>query len=818
MKMIYKFLTVKTAKVFGVYNLPETMRAITLPLLTGMIFLLTTIEIKAQTGQVSGRIVDKITNEPIPFANVIVEDTKLGSTTDIDGKFVIQQVPAGYVQLISTYIGYKPAKSPDIFISPEKAATVEMAMEPDSKQLDEVVIRVDPFQKRLEAPVSMQSIGIKEIETNPGSNRDISRVIQSFPGVGSTPNFRNDVIVRGGGPSESRFFLDGVEIPVLNHFSTQGASGGPVGIINADFISRVDYYSGAFPASEYNALSGVFDFYQKDGNTNKLFGQVAIGASEASLTLEGPIGDKASYIFSVRRSYLQFLFSAIGLPFLPTYNDYQFKTKIRFNTKNELTIISIGSYDRLRLNTGIKNPDASQEFILSQIPVNNQWSYTIGAVYKHFMKNGYQQLVVSRNKLNNQFYKYPDNNENLPKSFDYESNETENKMRYEYHLQQNDFKYSFGISSEYAYYDNQTSQELYLNDSLTRINYKTDINLFKYGAFGQATKTMAGGRLDLSLGLRLDANTFSTQMSNPLEQLSPRLSASYLLVDGITLNASVGRYYQLPAYTTLGYANNNDVLLNKGVKYIGADHAILGMEHIVNQHVMWSVEGFYKSYFQYPIDLNTGASLANTGAEYSSVAGAVPVVSTGKGEAYGFELLNRMKFQTFTFIGAYTYVRSLFTDANGLYIPSSWDSRHLITLTATKDLKRNWSIGGKWRFVGGLPYTPYDLTTSANVQAWNAKGGPYLNYNELNAERANAFHQLDVRVDKKFFYKKWTLMLYLDIQNLYNFQNEGQPYIIREKNEDGSFKTINNGQDYVLESIDNTSGTVLPTIGIMVKF
>ncbi|MFA5419859.1 MAG: TonB-dependent receptor, partial [Bacteroidales bacterium] len=761
-----------------------TDRSSTISLILILTFCFFSSMVQAQTGTISGRIIDKVTNAPIPFANVVVEDTPLGSTTNMDGIFVITSVPAGYIQLVSTYVGYKPGRSSDIFVSPEKEVSVELTMEPTENQLDEVVIKADLFQKRIESPVSMQTIGIREIETNPGSNRDISRVIQSFPGVGSTPNFRNDIIVRGGGPSESRFFLDGVEIPVLNHFATQGASGGPVGIINADFISQVEYYSGAFPASDYNALSGVFEFTQKDGNSNHLFGQVALGASEASLTLEGPVGSKTTYLFSVRRSYLQFLFSAIGLPFLPTYNDYQFKTKIRFNTRNELTIISLGSLDKLKLNTGIKNPDASQEFILTELPVNNQWSYTIGAVYKHFMKNGYQQLVVSRNKLNNQFEKYPENNESLPKTFDYKSNETENKFRYEYHLKMHGIKYSYGISGEYASYDNRTYQSVYLNDSLTEINYQTNINLFKYGAYGQVSRPFLKERLNLSLGIRVDANTFSSTMNNPFDQLSPRFSVSYLLMDGFTLNANVGRYYQLPAYTTLGYANNMDELVNKNATYIGVNHYIAGFEHLVNEHIMWSAEGFFKDYFNYPIDLNTGASVANTGAEYSSVAGAIPVKSIGKGQAYGFELLNRIKYNKFIFIGSFTYVRSLFTDITGDYIPSSWDSRYLFTVSGTKDFKRNWSFGAKWRFVGGLPYTPYDLQTSANVQAWNAKGGPYLNYEQLNADRANAFQQLDVRVDKKYFYNKWTLMIYLDIQNLYNFQNEGKPYIIREQNAD----------------------------------
>ncbi|NPD45323.1 MULTISPECIES: TonB-dependent receptor [unclassified Lentimicrobium] len=773
----------------------------------------------AQKGEVRGIVNDAKNNDPIPFANIIVEGTTIGSTSDLDGNFIITGLEPGYINLRVSYVGYQSSISSDILISNSKTPFIEIGLEPSQNELNEVVVKVDYLKKTEEAPLSMQSIGTKQIEGNAGSNRDISRVIQSFPGVGSTPAFRNDVIIRGGGPSENRFFLDGVEIPVLNHFSTQGASGGPVGIINADFIQTVDFYSGSFPAAKYNALSGILDFKQKEGSKDKTNFQVSLGASEAAFTVDGPIGDKTSYIFSVRRSYLQFLFSAIGLPFLPTFNDYQFKLKTNFNPKNQLTIISLGSLDQLSLNTGIENPDAGQEYQLAQIPVNNQWSYTIGGVYKHFFDNGYHTLVLSRNMLNNEFYKYPDNVESKDKIFDYKSRESENKFRYELNYQKNGFKYNFGVNTEYAEYENQTIQQLFLEDSLFTLNYNTNINVIKYGLSGQVSKTILKNRLLVSLGLRSDGNNYNSKMANLINQLSPRLALSYSLTDQVQLNAGVGRYYQQPSYTTLGFRNNEGILMNENTaEYIGANHYNLGAEYRFNSPMTLSVEGFYKDYFQYPIDLVTGSSLANQGAEYSSVAGAVPAVFTGTGEAIGLEVLQRINFTNFTLLASYTYVRSKFTDINNDLVPSSWDSKHLLTLTGSKQFKKNWRAGFKWRYVGGLPYTPYDLETSANVEAWDARGQAYYNYGEINTLRYDPFHQLDLRIDKNYFFDNWSLMVYLDIQNVYNFKVAGQDYVIREKNPDGSYMTTNNGQDYVLQSVANESGTVLPTVGIMVKF
>jgi hypothetical protein len=782
------------------------------------IFLLLSGFIFSQKGQIKGKVTDESNNAAIAFANVVVVGTQIGAVTDLDGNFIITGLEPGYLNLKVSFVGYQTKVSSDIMVNNNNIPYIEIKLKPTQNQLKEVTITVDYLEKKDEAPLSMQSIGVKQIEGNPGSNRDISRVIQSFPGVGSTPAFRNDVIIRGGGPSENRFFLDEVEIPVLNHFSTQGASGGPVGIINADFIRTVNFYSGSFPSDKFNALSGVLDFKLKDGNKDKTNFQATLGASETALTLDGPIGKKTSYIFSVRRSYLQFLFGAIGLPFLPTFNDYQFKVKTDLDSKNQLTLISLGSLDNLTLNTGIKDPDPSQQYILTQIPINNQWSYTIGGVYKHFFDKGFHSVIISRNMLDNQFYKYPDNDETKEKSFDYNSQEIENKFKYKIDFRDKGWKYTFSANAEYDKYNNTTAQKVYLNDSLINFAYQTDFNMLKYGFSGQVTKKVLENRLLLSFGLRADGNNYNSEMANPLNQLSPRIALSYSLSKHIQLNAGTGRYYQMPAYTTLGFRDNNDVLVNKEkAKYIGANHVNLGMEYRFDKPLLVSFEAFYKDYFQYPIDLITGASLANQGAGYSSVYGATPVDFIGTGRAFGFEVLQRTNLANFNLLASYTFVRSEFTDINDKLIPSSWDSKNILTITGSKQFKNNWRAGFKWRFVGGLPYTPYDLETSANIEAWNAKGQPYLDYSELNTLRFESFHQLDIRIDKNFFFDKWSLMLYVDIQNLYNFKNQGQDYIIRAQNPDGSYQTTNNGQDYVLESIPNESGTVLPTLGIIIK-
>ncbi len=775
----------------------------------------------AQKASLSGKVVDDINNEALPFVNIVVSGTQNGTVTDDKGHFKLDKLSPGFIRIEASFVGYKKAISTEIEVSVANTKYIEIKLEKAESEIEEVTVIASPFRKTMESPVSLRSIGIGEIEKAPGANRDISKVIQSFPGVQSTPAYRNDIIIRGGGPSESRFYLDGVEVPFINHFATQGASGGPVGILNADFIREVNFYSGAFPTNRGNALSGVMEFKQIDGNEEKLKFQGTLGASEVAATLDGPIGEKTNFVFSVRQSYLQFLFDAIGLPFLPTFTDMQFKVRTRFDKKNELTLIGLGAYDVSELNTDIENPDDEQQYILDQLPVNEQWNYTFGAVYKHYRENGYQTFVVSRSQLDNVAYKYKDNDDSSEdnKILDYNSGEIENKLRFENTSRFNGFKLNVGASLDFVNYTNDTKTRTYVNDEVLDIIYTTDLDLIKYGLFAQLSKTVLNERLAMSFGLRADANNYSSSMNNLLEQLSPRFSASYSLTNKWSLNFNTGRYYQLPAYTTLGY-KEDDVFVNKenALKYIAVNHIIGGLEFRPKSTVQFTAETFLKKYSDYPFSVNDQISLANVGADFG-VVGNEEVLSISNGRVYGAEFQARINStKGFNLNVSYTLVSSEFDGGDGVYIPSSWDSKHLLTLTSTKELKRNWRVGARWRFVGGLPYTPWDLETSSLVEAWDLQGGPYLDYSQLNTQRFDPFHQLDLRIDKSYYWKKLTAKFYIDIQNFYNFQAQQSDIIVREVDTNGNYILVDNGTRYVLKEIENTSGTVLPTVGVIVQF
>ncbi|HMA63398.1 MAG TPA: TonB-dependent receptor, partial [bacterium] len=621
-------------------------------------------------------------------------------------------------------------------------------------------------------------------------------------------------------------YLDGIKIPTLNHFSTQGASGGAVGIINADLIQNVNYYSGAFPANRSNALSGVFEFKLKDGNKESTNRRVSVGASEAAFTLDGPISDNTTYLLSLRRSYLQFLFDAIGLPFLPTFNDVLFKSKTDLNQKNQITLIGLGALDQSRLNTGLDDPDAEQQYILNYLPEQDQWNYMIGGNFKHISGKSFQNYIFSRNVLNNESYKYFNNQKDPEnKILDYQSKEVENRFRFNNTYRNKGYKVVLGAQVEQANYFNETYQKRFVGNQTEIVDYDTDLTLYKWGLSGQVSKAYLRDKLRLSLGVRSDANNYSSSMNNLIDQFSPRFSASYSLTKTLNLNFNTGLYHELPPYTSLGFRNSAGELANKenNIKYISVSHIIGGIEFFRNSDSKISLEGFYKQYSDYPLSLDDSISLANKGADFA-VIGDEEIISKGEGRAYGLELSGRyVLFEDMESIVSYTLVKSEFDDLSGDYIPSSWDSRHIFTMTTSKPFMKNWQAGYRFRYVSGLPYTPYDLDKSASITAWNTRGQPFLDFSAYNSKRLEDFMQLDIRVDRRFYFSNFALTLYLDVQNAFNYQAEQPDILIPETDESGNRIIANPEapeaeQKYVLNRIDNTTGTVLPTIGIILDF
>ena len=770
----------------------------------------------AQTGIIKGSIKNQINNEALPSVTVIIQGTNIGTLSDFDGNYILDKLKPGFYNVEFKYIGYKSKVLYEVQVSNSKPAIFDVELEEESKNIAEVVVKGATFYKPQESPVSLRTIGVSEIKRNPGGNRDISKVIQSLPGVASTVSFRNDIIIRGGAPNENKFYLDGIEIPNINHFATQGSTGGPVGLINVDFVREVDFYSGAFPSNRGNALSSVFDFKFKDGRTDRTGASLTLGSSDLATVVEGPIGKNTTFIASYRRSYLQFLFKALELSFLPEYNDFQFRVKTKIDDKNEITFIGLGALDDFSLNLDA-NKTEDQKYQLQILPVFGQSNYTIGANYKHYRANGYSTIVLSRNYLNNTSEKYPNNDESKPKTLDYSSKEIENKLRVENTNLINGFKLNYGVNLETSTYTNDT----YSNTPFGIIDYTSTLDFYKYGFFAQSSKGLLKERLQLSLGLRADGNSFSTKMSNPLNQLSPRFSASYSLTDKISINANVGKYYQTPAYTVLGYRNTAGDLVNKNVKYLSNTQSVLGIEYNTLSNLRFTAEGFYKVYANYPMVVTSGDTipLANLGSDFG-VVGDRPVAKLTKGRSYGVEFLAQQKLQKgFYGILALTFVRSEFQDKNNNYIPSAWDNRYIVSMTGGKIFKKNWEVGAKLRISGGAPYTPYDVATSSLKTNYDINPQGTLDYTKLNTQRLSNFYQLDVRVDKKYNFKKISFNIFMDIQNLTGFVYQLQPNFLLDRDANGLAQDDpSDPTRYKTKLIDNPIGNTLPSIGFILEW
>lgn len=784
-----------------------------------LLFLLVSVILPAQQCLVSGHVYNSINNDPIPYAIILLKDARstFNTTSDSAGNFQLTVNSPGMYNLDVLMSGFNKSTLYDLNIRPDRTTILNIQLEENTKKLNEVKVEAAAFEKKEESPLSLRTIGVAEIKRSPGGNRDISKVIQSLPGVASIPSFRNDLIVRGGSANENRFFIDGIEVPNINHFATQGASGGPVGMLNVDFIQDVNFFSGAFPANRGNAMSSVLDFKYKDGREDKPAYALSLGASDLSATFDGPLSSKSTLIASYRRSYLQFLFSALGLPFLPIYNDFQFKYKYKPDHKNEFTFIGLGAYDVVSLNKKA-NETEKQKYILGYIPENNQWNYTVGGTYKHYFKNSYLTVVVSRNHLNNQALKYQNNDKSdqSKKILDYTSEEIENKFRIEETSRKGSWKFNYGICIEDATYTNTTFNKV---PYVGIVNYNAKINLLKYAGFAQVCKTFSRIATVISLGARVDGNNYSSSQNNPADQFSPRLSITKNLGEHVSINASAGIFYQLPTYTILGYKNNNGTFVNKEVQYIQNRQVVVGLEYVTNNNARVTLEGYYKRYNHYPFNLVDSISIANEGSDFG-VVGDVPVDSRSKGRAYGIELLIQQKlYKDFYALLAYTFGKSEFTNIDNNYTASSSDFRNTMSLTAGKIFKKNWEAGIKFRMSSGAPYTPNDIEATALKSNWDITGQAVRDYSQLNSGRTNVFHQLDIRIDKKYYFKKSSLDLYVDIQNLYNQKTVFNPNITVVRDQNGN--AITDPQDtnkYLIKELENSSGTVVPTIGFIFEF
>ena len=761
-------------------------------------------------GTISGKVFNKETGLFLEGATIQVENSNFFAITNNEGFFEINDVPTSSYNVKASFIGFKSLTFYNVIIKSAGNQSLQYGLNPSSEELDEIIVVESPFKTSIETPLSTQTFSAVEIETYPGGNNDITRVIQSLPGISpSIGGFRNDIIIRGGGPNETVFYIDGIEIPNINHFSTQGSSGGPVGLINVSFIKDVTLSTSSFGAEYDNALSGVLSFDQKEAKIDKVSGNFRVGSSEAGLTLEGPLklfsNEDTSFIFSIRRSYLQFIFKAFGFSFLPDYWDYQMKITHKIDDFNHINFIGIGSIDELTINEADEF-DFENESQIEQLPIINQKSRTFGVSWKRIYKNknGFFNLSISNNRLENNFERFKNNISKSNPSFSNISSEDETKIRFISNQKSENLKFSYGGNMQLSNYKNNTQFEFYNTD------YNTKIDFIKYGLFLKTNSTFIDDKLGVSFGLRLDQDNFTLE-NNIFENISPRLALSLIISEDKKwkFNFATGRYFKIPTYTSLGFKNFDNVFLNKSSKYTRSDHIVGGFEFNWTESSRFTFEAFYKKYNNYPVSKVDGVSLANKGADFE-VLGNEEILTIGKGKSYGLEFLYQQKLKdNFYGILSYTFFYSKFSGLDRIYLPSVWDNRHLLSFTGGYKLKKNWELSTKIRFTGKTPYSPVDIASS--TQSYPEI---IFDYSQLGNYYLNDFTKLDVRVDKRWNFKSTSMNFYIDIENLlmdeipvppeYGLQRDVNLNIVDPRN--------------LIEVISDNRSSIIPSIGFVFDF
>jgi hypothetical protein len=714
------------------------------------------IDENRSSGVISGKVVVHNTLRPLPGANVQVVGTAYGGVTDDDGGFKIENVPAGHYMVKASVIGFEPSILTDVVVSPIKPVILQFNLEEKSVEVGEVTVRGEYFRSTPDAPVSVKSQSNEELRRLPGGLEDVIRAVSILPGVAQVEAGRNDLVVRGGAPSENLFLIDNLEVPNINHFGTQGASGGPLSYVNLDFVQSTTFSSGGFGVRYGNKLSSVLTIDLKEGRRDRMGAKVTLSATQFGFTTEGPFDSSGSFLFSARRSYLDFIFKAAGLAFTPQYWDFMTKADYHLGRNDRLTLVGIGVIDNIR----IFNDSRDHIFDNSRILMPSEDQGVAGMTWKHLFQSGFTNLSLTNMYTS---FDYLQSDTLLNPVFSSVSRERITSLKSEALWQiMDNSELSFGLEGKYI----QLASDLTLPSFWTNysgnisVNAHADTTAFKAAGYAQFSQKL--GRLQATLGVRWDYFNLIEQKSS----VAPRGSLKYILTEQTNLNFSTGRYAQAPSYIWL--LTNPD---NRKLTYMTADQYVLGADHLLRSDLQISVEGYVKQYHDYPASaLQPFLVLSNYGSGYGGSQeafasfGVDPLVSEGNGVAKGVEVFIQKKLSETPFYGimSVSFNKSEFAGLDGVRRPGSFDQRWIINLGGGYILNDEWELSAKFRFATGRPYTPYNSDGTQSAQYYNAS-------------RVKSNHSLDVRVDRRWLFSGWSLIGFIDIQNVYNKQPNDVP-------------------------------------------
>ena len=739
-----------------------------------------------ENGTIIGRVISTMNQKPLQGVTVKIQETKLGAITNSKGYFSIKNVPVGIYAVKFSSVGFSTYVQSNVIVSSVKPAQLEIELSEKMIILPEVEVRASYFIKKIETASSTQSLSAEDIRRTPGVQEDVIRATALLPGVGVTGAGRNDLLVRGGAPYENLFLVDNIEVPNINHFGTQGSSGGPLSIINIDFVKNVDFSAGAFGAKYGDKTSSITNITLRNGNEEKFGGKAVLSATGFGINLEGPIVDGSSFFFSVRRSYLDFIFKAAGFGFIPEYWDFQGKINYKLNDNNYLSFLTIGALGSVKLN----NNNADNIYKNSRVAVPNQNQYFSGLTWKSLFETGFLTITLGET-----FTKYStyQNNDSIPpqKIFFNNSTEAETTLKTDVDIIISpNLDLTFGNQVKWAtrlQYDILVPGYLRTDNFGNERTLAIDTNFRAYKNATYISLTSAFRSFKFTAGVRSDFYNFlETKL-----YLAPRASLIYQLNNVSAFVISAGRYYQSPSYIWLLGDTEN-----KNMKPIKSDQIVIGYEHTPLEDLKVQLEVFYKRYNDYPARVyRPQAVLAPSGFEdlTSDIPfGLEPLSSKAEGNSYGAELFIQKKLSKIPIYGLFSlsYSENKFKSLDGIVRYGAYDSRIIMNIAIGYRIDDLWEISSKFRLASGQPTTAYTTTGVKD----------YSHYNE--GERLPLFHSMDFRVDKRWNFDNFYLVTYLDIQNLYGRKNISG---IR-------WDTQNNKPEF------QSSFGLLPSIGVSLEF
>lgn len=715
-----------------------------------------------RTGVIEGRVIHAVTQQPIPSGQVLVPGTGRGAQAGEDGRFRITGVPVGIVSVQARAIGYSPVSIADVAVSFTKPVEVTVKLTPAALSLAVVQVQASYFTPPPDAQVSTSTLSREETRRAPGVQEDVIRAVALLPGVAVTEAGRNDLAVRGGAPFQNLFVVDGIEVPNINHFGSQGSTGGPLSLINIQFVDETQFSAGGFGARYGDRTNSVTSLTLREGSRS-FGGELNLSATGYGAFVEGPMGDRGSYLLGVRRSYLDLVFKAAGFGFIPAYTDLTFKATQRLNSGTTLSVLTVGALDDITFN----NETADNRYDNSRVVGNEQRQYFSGITLKRVLSRGVLDVTLGRTWSRYQTAQYDSLS---PPSAIFRANTTEGEQTLRADVQLEP-KAGLEVSAGAAFKFASTLNYDILLPGFARVDdtgrpnaltVDTTFTAARGAAYGQLSwKPMP--RVRLTAGLRGDYYAFLDAI-----RISPRLGARIGLDDRTTLTFAAGRYWQAPQYIWLvGDPTNRDVL-----RPFRADHLVAGIEREVRSDLKVQAEAYLQRYAGMPARLwRPQAVLAPAGFDDITTDipfGLEPLRSVGTGRSYGVELLARKVLSSVPIYGLATISlnRTEFTSFDGIARPGAFETRWIGNLLGGWRPSSTWEFSGKLRAAAGLPYTPF-IT--------NGPRAGQLDFTRYNAGgRLPAFVSLDLRADRRWSFAHRQLIAYIDLQNVNGAKGSGR--------------------------------------------